>query len=96
MYKFHACYSPRHVPNSSLILRAWLLINLGEKRKVRVGCEAQGPGELMAASMSHASDPKTTTKITHTTTKIPHIPTKDPMCHIPCVTTKRSRMLQLK
>ena len=55
MYKFHACYSPRHVPNSSLILRAWLLINLGEKRKVRVGCEAPGPGELVAASMSHAS-----------------------------------------
>ena len=55
MYKFHACYSPRHVLNSSLILRAWLLINLGEKRKVRVGCEAPGPGELVAASMSHAS-----------------------------------------
>lgn len=40
MYKLHACYSPRHVPNSSLILRAWLLINLEEKRKVRVRCEA--------------------------------------------------------
>ena len=55
MYKFHPCYSPRHAPNSPLILRAWLLINLGEKRKVRVGCEAPRPGELVVASMSQAS-----------------------------------------
>lgn len=55
MYKFHPCYSPRHASISPLVLRAWLLINLGEERKVRVGCEAPGPDELVAAFMSQAS-----------------------------------------
>lgn len=37
-----------------LILRAWLLINLEEKRKVRGGCGGLQDPELVAASMSHA------------------------------------------